>query len=144
REPGQAERLLEKVEKELEGDYRDLAALDRRVYLVHLQMARPLGPAWERDLVRRYRFHLALQEIGRDLMYHQPRCLGLTREFFRYRPGQWPRGLAEAVFEAFREAHSDVRRDLKRARELPLPALSNLDEGTPLDEFLLERRLVPG
>src|SRR5690349_17698414 len=66
----EATRLLESARQELDQDYDWILRLDREVFLVHHDLARRAGDEARRELEARYRFHLAVQDIHRDLTAH--------------------------------------------------------------------------
>jgi Zn-dependent protease with chaperone function len=133
-------RLLAQVDKDLDDDRAWLAALDRRVFLVHYAMARILGPETCRELEERYRFHLAVQESMSVLADHHQQVQLVLGEI----GGQ--RELSEGQFQSalgiFRQAYRALGQALRKADDLLLPALKNLTPGVPLGPFLLDSPLV--
>jgi Zn-dependent protease with chaperone function len=64
---GDARRMRNQVRRELETDDLRWAELDRKVFLVHYHASRPLKREISRELVERYRFHLTVQLILKQL-----------------------------------------------------------------------------
>ena len=138
-----AKRLLRKVDKELEQDQEWLGEVDRRVFLTYFQMALHISQEVAEDLFKRYRFHLELQKIWRELK-DQDAPLGAAVNFLQ--------NLATSRLESqhfkealsiFRAAHHALRDALKASEDMH-PALKNMPAGESLREFLLQKRLVEG
>ncbi|MBL8793162.1 MAG: M48 family metalloprotease [Planctomycetia bacterium] len=138
--PTEVKPLLEQVDGELTQDREWLAKLDREVFLAHYQMAGRLGEAVRNELMRRYEFHLAVQEALRQvngqraqldaaLQYLQQNH-ELSQEQFR------------EVMQVFRDLHDGLRQVLQTARGLQLPGLKNMTAGQVLADFLLDRPLI--
>jgi Zn-dependent protease with chaperone function len=133
-------KLIKKVAKDIDDDHEFLKSMDRDVFLVHCRMARQLGEARAQTLVERYRFHLAVQEIIREWNKQQD----LVENILVYLSDK--EKLSNEVFHAVTDdlsaASDSLREGLRKASELYLPALSNMDEGKRLDLFLVEGKLV--
>jgi hypothetical protein len=140
--PDEASRLLQALQAEDEADHKELAAVDRLVLLAHLAAARALGGELAAELQSRYRFHLGVQDMYRNLNAQQQQLNGVL-QFLAGR-----RQLEEAelhdVIAAFRQAHGLLNGYLGRAQKMPLPPMKNFRAGTPLGGFLLEEELVYG
>jgi Zn-dependent protease with chaperone function len=141
-DPRDAKRLLKKVDKELEQDQAWLTDLDRKVFSTHYQMALHLESRVARDLVERYRFHLGVQQIWKNLR-SQEGSVGAALQFL-----EGKRKLDHADFKEalsiFRKAHRTLADSLEAARDLVLPPLKNMTPGEPLRPFLLQKKLVHG
>jgi Zn-dependent protease with chaperone function len=137
-----AKRLLRKVDKELEQDNKWLADLDRRVFLTHFQMALQIGQADAEDLFKRYRFHLELQKIWRDLK-NQEAPVGAAVNFLQnLKSNRLESHHFQEALGIFRDAHHALRDALRASEGMLIPPLKNMPAGESLRDFLLEKRLV--
>jgi len=137
-----AKQLVDQVKKELDEDYAWMARSDREAFLVHSAIARGLGPDAERELVDRYRFHQAVQEIHAELVAHKQQVEVSLREIGgKQRLSQHEFQVTLAVFA---QAHEALVRLLERSDALKLPPLTNVTAGEPLRAILLNRPLVNG
>jgi Zn-dependent protease with chaperone function len=137
---GDARRVRSEVRRELDADDRRWTELDRNVFRAHYQMGRALGPEVARDLLDRYRFHLALQEILKRLS-EQHDWVGSVLHFLS--------GAAEVTEQQYEEivrgaltAHQALGQCLAAANGLALPELKHVTAGRSLGEFLLGRRTI--
>src|SRR5262249_41154094 len=92
------------------------------------------------ELAARYRFHLALQGMLRNLQGRQM-AVGQAMQFLSQNR-QLAEGDFHEVVRIFRDARKELGKTLKDADEHPLPALRNLEAGKPLGLFLLDEDLV--
>src|SRR5207302_6004674 len=99
-DPEDGDDLLERVDREREEARKWFFQLDRRVYLVHGQMAKQVDVAQWKELKRRYRFQLRLQTIERDLRYWYNRIDRLFGRLTQYGNGQVPYGLFREINRA--------------------------------------------
>ena len=107
-EPGEAKRLLKKVEKEIDNDNRWLAELDRKVFLTYFQMALHINQAVAEELYRRYEFHLELQNIWYELS-KQNGPIDAAIDYINSRSGQpIPGDTFEACWSSFGPAQDDA------------------------------------
>lgn len=138
---GDVHRLLEMVDGELTADRQWLADLDKKVFLAHYQMARSLGPAVTGELVERYEFHLAVQEILRNLAGEK----GQIDAALKYLSDNRELGQADfaEIVRIFSTARQALESSLRTASGLRMPALKNMQPGQALGPFLLEKPLVP-
>jgi Zn-dependent protease with chaperone function len=143
-DPEDAKRLLRKVDKELEKDQEWLAGLDRNVFLTYFQMAVHINQETAEDLFRRYRFHLELQKIWRDLK-NQDAPVGAAVNFLQnLRSSRLESHHFQEALGIFREAHHALRDALKASEDMTIPSLKNMPAGESLRKFLLQKRLVEG
>jgi Zn-dependent protease with chaperone function len=139
----EVDRLLKKVNRELDEDRQWLSELDRRVFLTHYQMGLGLDGKLARELLTRYEFHLALQKIARNLAVQQS-ALESTLSFLSGRSRRLSEAEFGEVLNIFREAHVVLTDSLNTADRLLLPALKNMTAGEPLGYFLLDQKMVKG
>jgi Zn-dependent protease with chaperone function len=143
-DPEDAKRLLRKVEKELEHDQAWLADLDRRVFMTHFQMALHINQETAEELFKRYRFHLDLQKIWKELK-DQDAPVGAAVNFLQNLRGtQLETHHFQEALSIFREAHHVLRDALLASEVMRIPALKNMPAGESLRDFLLQKRLVEG
>lgn len=136
----QVPELLKLVEAELEADRQYLRGLDADMFLAHHQMAQHLMTGAHLELLARYRFHLASQEVLKSVSAERAR----VESVLQYLSSQ-ENVPAEAYREAIRhlrEARANLEQALRQAATLALPTLNNLSAGSSLGYFLLCEPLV--
>ena len=139
-----AKRLLKKVEKELNKENEWLGEVDRRVFMTHFQMALHLNQEVAEDLFKRYRFHLELQTVWKELK-DQEAPVGAAVNFLQnLTSNQLDPGAFQEALQIFREAHHALRDSLRASEAMLIPPLKNMPAGQPLRSFLLEKKLVEG
>lgn len=136
-----ASRLLEQVKKEIEEDFEWMTRMDREAFLIHHEMARQTDEAVRQELLERYRFHLALQDLHYRLSAHNQHVrttLGglagrreLSQEEFT------------GILAMLDQAHEALRQTLELAAQLRLPPLKNITPGAPLAPLLFAKPLMP-
>jgi Zn-dependent protease with chaperone function len=142
--PAEAKRLLRRVKKELDKDRPWLGELDRQVFSTFYQMAIHLEGGVAQELFDRYRFHLDLQSVCKNLR-SQDSPVGAAVSFLsNLRTVRIDREYFDAALSIFRDAHHALRDSLVYAEDMPVPELKNMRAGEPLRKFLLEKRLVEG
>jgi Zn-dependent protease with chaperone function len=139
-----AGRLLKKVAREIEKDQEWLAEIDRRVFLTYFQMALHQSQETAEDLFRRYRFHLDLQKIWRELRDQEAPVNAAVTFLQNLRSGQLESQHFQEALNIFREAHHTLRDALRSSEEMTIPPLKNMAGGTSLRKFLLQKRLLEG
>ncbi|MFO0969154.1 MAG: M48 family metallopeptidase [Gemmataceae bacterium] len=137
--PTQAKVLLEQVGKEIEEDRAYLGQLDERVFLACSKLAVE-QPDLKQELVERYRFHLAAQEMHRNVI----KSINETQNILAWASSR--RELSPEDFAAVRhgltEAAGRLHQLLRDANERRIPALRNISAGTVLRDFLLHKPVV--
>lgn len=132
--------LLQRVQAELEQDEAWLKGFDADVFLAHYHAAREVDGSQAEELLSRYRFHLAAQEIAVTFQGQFQRLehvIGYVQKNEGVPEGQFPE-----VLRHFREARAEAEGALNRAGTLALPALSNMEAGSWLGAFILAEPLV--
>jgi Zn-dependent protease with chaperone function len=143
RPTGRTKRIVDDYVAELDEHYAWFKSFDRRVTLVHLQMAKRLpDPKLHKDLVARYRFHLPLQNMHLTLRQHFNEADSYAVIFFRQSQEQWPGNFVGELMYTMRMARKALKNALKEARDLDVPMLRNLMEDQTLDEYLLDQNLI--
>jgi Zn-dependent protease with chaperone function len=136
-----ARRLLREVDDKLERSTEWFDSLDRRAYLVFVQMAYRVGNEYYYDLINRYRFHLAVQGMFKAARHHQAEASVSANGVFGS-DNPHPDDVME-LMHTLRAARAALKKILREARELDLPAMKNFDEGDRLADFLLDQDIVP-
>jgi Zn-dependent protease with chaperone function len=135
-----ARKLLKELETKLEKADEWFHSLDRRVYLVFVQMAYRVRDDYYYELINRYRFQLAIQNFYKSARKHG----SLAFVTINLHSGGGP--IAEDDFvelmHVLREARSALRKILRDAKELDLPAMKHFEEGDRLADFLLDEEIV--
>jgi Zn-dependent protease with chaperone function len=133
-------RIIEELEEDLEKATDWFSSLDRRVYLVHVQMAYRVNEAYYTDLINRYRFHMAMQGIHKTARDQQSKA-----HFF----ANWAFGQQELsqddfaeVSHVLRQARKSLKNILRDADDINMPAMKNFVEGEKLGDFLLTKELI--
>jgi Zn-dependent protease with chaperone function len=139
----EAKRLIKKVEKELKQDQEWFKEVDRNVFLCHYQMALHLDPNLAEELKNRYRFHLELQKLWRNLKAHEA-PVDAAWNFLQSQTQHLQREQFKEALDIFRDAHGALGENLRTARDMVIPALKNMTPGEPLAPFLLKGKLVHG
>jgi Zn-dependent protease with chaperone function len=134
------DRLIRKVQQDMEQDQNWMADLDRRVFVCHYQMAWERGGKAAKELLDRYSFHLTLQGIARELHHNQEK-MDAALAYLSGRRELSPDRFLE-IMDIFRDAHQALTGCLNRADGMKLPALKNMRTGDPLGFFLLDKKLV--
>jgi hypothetical protein len=139
-------KIIRDLEKDLDDANDWFRTLDRRVYLVYVQMSYRVSNDLYYDLINRYRFHMAVQGIYKTARYHfdeaefhlvtfnvlaEQNVAPAVREDF-----------VTQVLHVFRDARKALRNLLREAREINMPAMKNFEEGERLAEFLLDQDLI--
>jgi Zn-dependent protease with chaperone function len=140
--------LLEQVDKELDADIASFHALDRQVFLAHWSLARqrdgtPGGPR-EKEILERYRFHMALQALLQGLLRDQARIQALVN----YLSGnsQLQEDDFNEVRSTLRDIHETLQLNLQDASKWRTPAFTNIPAGSSLVALIMDRgdtRLPP-
>jgi Zn-dependent protease with chaperone function len=147
---GDLTKKLKRKIKDLERDREDLydwfSTFDRRVYLVYLQMSYRVEADVYHELKNRYRFHMAIQGISKVVQSHYDDASLHYNAVGHLQRTNAPQGVINSVvtetLEVFREARKALRKVLREAGEINMPAMKNFEEGEHLDEFLLDQDLI--
>jgi Zn-dependent protease with chaperone function len=117
-------------------------AFDRRVALVHWQMAAQLDEARRDDIVERYRFHIAIAEMAEAVKRHGE-LVRLHARLIRLDDPRLDLYLFGELVAALRAARASLAKQLRTAGELDLPAMRHFDECEKLPAHLLDEPLLP-
>ncbi len=140
---GDVDRLLAAVDKELDASIEAMHRLDRDVFLAHWSIARQLDQAdgaakvREADLVSRYRFHMAVQNLLERIHGAHARLQALVNALSS--SGQLSQeGFAE-IRTVFSQMHKELTDCLDEAQSLQTPSLSHVEAGSPLYGLIVDR-----
>jgi Zn-dependent protease with chaperone function len=136
----EARSLVEGLETEREKLFSMLHERDARVFAVHCAMAQSLGD--DDELLTRYRFHLRVQATAERMRT----VLRTADESLT--PAAQGRAMSEVevdtMFTALNDARDTLATSLHALREVPIPAMKNVDAGTMLGPFLLASPVIEG
>jgi Zn-dependent protease with chaperone function len=136
-------RLFEAVDKEISSHGAALDALDRDVFSAHYQAARLLDSRTDPpgntapELLERYRFHLAAQDLLRRLNADEARVMSILN-YLQGKTELEPAAFKEIV-QALREVADSLEECVSAAEKLHTPMLTNVPAGTPLRQLIWEK-----
>ncbi len=138
-------RRIEDVEKKQDENWEWFKSFDRRVYLLHVQMASQVAKEEKEELIERYRFQLEVQRLyqeSRAAFNEADKYLTAHAMNQRNEINLGPEFVGE-VLRVLRESWKALKKIIKDAREINLPAMKNFEEGESLVDFILEGKMVP-
>ena len=136
-------RKIEEAEKKLDDNWEWFKSFDRRVYLLHVQMAGQVNKEWKNELVERYRFQMEVQRLYQEARNSQEEAFAYAKTLFNMAPNEvHPEFLAE-VMQVLRQSWRALKKILQDARDINLPAMKNFEEGENLADFILTGKMVP-
>jgi hypothetical protein len=92
------------------------------------------------DLINRYRFHMTIQGIYRAASHQYDEAF---IHFYILTAVQQPmEGLFDEVQSVLREARSTLKKLIREARTIEMPAMKHFGEGERLSDYLLDREVV--
>ncbi len=136
--------LFEMVDKELEEDHKKFHAIDAKVFQAHLEAAKdmervmPDAAGCAENLLERYQFHLAVQDLLRTLIADDNRVSGLLK-FLTSQGSQLQQADFQEVVNILREITESLANCVDKAEHLQCPALTNVAEGTSLRKLIWEK-----
>jgi Zn-dependent protease with chaperone function len=131
--------LFGRLNDEMSRDRQWFAELDRRIFLVHLQIAARTSPELHQELSTRYQVHMLIQAMTRELRAAQ-NPLGAVLALLN--GGPLDDEAIDQVFETLLEVHGVVTRAMETGQNLVLPGLNNIDDGTTLSQAILAEPLI--
>lgn len=135
------QRKIDNLQEDIDRIWEWFKSLDRRVYLVHVQMAAKVNGAWQEELVERYRFGMEVQRFYMESEYHAEKAFFFAQLLFSM-DNPHPDLFAE-VMQILRQAWRALKTIVQDAREINLPAMKNFEEGERLADYILEGKMVP-
>jgi len=144
---GAKNRRLRKVIKDLEADLDEATdwfrTLDRRVYLVYVQISYRVNNDMYYDLVNRYRFHMAIQGIFKTAIDNYGKAVFFANAAFDAATDQGlPPDLFAETMHVLRDSRTALRKLLRDAKQIDMPAMKNFEEGERLADFLLDQDVL--
>jgi Zn-dependent protease with chaperone function len=138
-------KMIAEVEKKLEANWEWFKSFDRRVYLLHIQMATEIDEELRLELIERYRFQLEVQRFYQDARKNFNEADAHLNVYFAASRGevQVSRDFGAQVIAVLRAAWKALKKIVQDAREINLPAMKNFEEGERLADFILEGKMVP-
>lgn len=134
-------RIVAELEEKIEEIDQSLESFDRRVYMVHIQMAFKVGDDEFNELLSCYRFHMALQKIYKQIRDNHRDAMISAMILFNSANELQPEDFAE-IMHGLRKARRTLKESLRQADEMDMPAMANFVEGQKLGDFLLDQTLV--
>jgi Zn-dependent protease with chaperone function len=138
-------RKLEELKEKQDENWEWFKSFDRRVYLLHVQMASAADPEAKDELVERYRFQLEVQRLYQESRAAFNKADSYLGAFFAAQRGeiQLPPDFNGELIQVFREQWKVLKTIIKAAKDISMPALKNFEEGENLAGFILEGKMVP-
>ena len=138
-------RRLKEVEDKQDENREWFKSFDRRVYLLHVQMAAQVAADDRGELVERYRFQLEVQRLFREAREAYSKAEAYLNAFYAAARGEWqaPPDFNNEVLQVLRASWKALKMIVKDARDINLPAMKNFEEGERLADFILEGKMVP-
>ncbi len=135
---------IEAQQEKLDENWEWFKAFDRRVYLLHIQMAAEVDPQLKQELIERYRFQLEVQRLYKESRFNYNKANAYLNALFNADPNNPPPpDFGAEVISVLRKAWKSLKTMIQDAREINLPAMKNFAEGDRLADFILEGKLVP-
>jgi hypothetical protein len=138
-------RKLEELKEKQDENWEWFKSFDRRVYLLHVQMAAQADPESKDELVERYRFQLEVQRLYQESRAAFNKADNYLGAYAAAQRGeiQVPPDFPGEVIQVLREQWKALKNIIKTAKEINMPALKNFEEGENLAGFILEGKMVP-
>jgi len=133
--------LLDRVGRELEGVMVRLGRADVRMLRAYARLALMLGGGHFEALRERYRFQHRVQELAHRVGQLGQSC-GRSASFLASGPELDAAGVGQLNAE-FDGVRVQLQRLVDEQREVPLPALRNMQQAGSLGDFLLAEPVVP-
>jgi Zn-dependent protease with chaperone function len=134
-------RMIDDIEKKIDRVWEWFKSFDRRVYLVHVQMAAAVNEEWRDDLVERYRFQMEVQRFYAEARSAFDKALCYLNAAGQQR--DLPPEFFAELMQVLRESWRTLKKIVQDAQTVNLPAMQNFAEGERLADFILEGKLVP-
>lgn len=138
-------RKIEEIEKKQDENWEWFKSFDRRVYLLHVQMAAQVDKELKDELVERYRFQLDVQRLYQESRKAFNKADAYLGAYAAASRGEIQVGpdFAGEVIQVLREQWKVLKGIIKDARDITLPAMKNFEENENLADFILEGKMVP-
>lgn len=135
--------LFAQVDKELNSDLEAFHRLDRQLFLAHWSLSRYLdggndaGNSHETELLERYRFHTALQDLLQGMLGEQARLQAILNAIAQNT--QLSQKDFEQVRKVLREIHESLTGNLERTQLMTTPSLTNVPANSSLYPLIVDR-----
>src|SRR5262245_27545265 len=138
-------KMIKEVEEKLDANWEWFKSFDRRVYLLHVQMAAQVNKEMKQELVERYRFQMEVQRFYQEARQNFNKADAYIAAYSAAVRGeiQVPNDFGAEVIAVLRAAWKVLKTIVQDAREINLPAMKNFEEGERLADFILEGKMVP-
>jgi Zn-dependent protease with chaperone function len=138
-------RKLEEIKEKQDENWEWFKSFDRRVYLLHVQMAVQVDKELREELVERYRFQLEVQRLYQESRAAFNKADAYLGAYAAAARGEIQVGpdFAGEVIQVLRESWKALKNIIKDARDITLPTMKNFEENENLAEFILEGKMVP-
>jgi len=136
-------RKIEEAEKKLDENWEWFKSFDRRVYLLHVQMAAAVNKDWKRELVERYQFQVEVQRLYESARNTQEDAFFVAKNLFNMSPNEVTSDVLAEVMQVLRTSWRSLKKIIQDAKEINLPAMKNFEEGENLASFILPEKMVP-
>jgi hypothetical protein len=142
---GKMKRMIEDIEKKLDENWEWFKSFDRRVYLLHVQLAGRVAADQKQELIERYRFQMEVQRFYQEARHNFNKADAYIAAYGAAMRGeiQVPNDFGGEVIAVLRAAWKVLKTIIQDAREINLPAMKNFEEGERLADFILEGKMVP-
>jgi len=138
-------RMIKEMEEKRDTNWEWFKSFDRRVYLLHVQMAGQVNKEWKQELIERYRFQMTVQKFYEQALENFNKSdwyIGAYGAAMRNEI-QVPNDFGAEVIAVLRASWKTLKNIVQEARETNLPAMKNFEEGERLADFILEGKMVP-
>ena len=136
---------IDEVQKKQDENWEWFKSFDRRVYLLHVQMAAQVDSDMKSELIERYRFQIEVQRFYQEARHNFNKADDYINAYHAAAAGkiEVPNDFGAEVISVLRAAWKVLKNIIKDAREINLPAMNNFEEGARLGDFILEGKMVP-
>ena len=134
---------IKEIEEKLDTNREWFKSFDRRVYLLHVQMAGGVKSDWKEELIERYKFQMTVQRFYRESRDAFDKADMYLSVLVNSNPNEVPSEFIGEVLQVLRESWKTLRQIIRDARETNLPAMKNFEEGERLADFILPEKMVP-
>ncbi|MBP3960509.1 hypothetical protein J8F10_35235 [Gemmata sp. G18] len=137
-------RQIETVEQQRAENREWFESFDRRVYLLHVQMANRVDKKLREELVERYRLQLEVQRFYQKVRAAFTKADAYLAAHAKNERDEIDLGpeFVDDVVRVLRDSWKALKGIVKEARETDLPALTYFEECADLGDFILEDKLV--
>ncbi|HEV3437925.1 MAG TPA: M48 family metallopeptidase, partial [Gemmata sp.] len=136
-------KLIDEIAKKQDTNWEWFKTFDRRVYLLHIQMAIAVDQDMKNELVERYKFQVEVQRLFKEARSNLANAEAAYRAITTRNPNRITNDFVAEIIADFRAAWKGLKKIIQDAREINLPAMKNFEEGERLADFILDGKMVP-